>query len=197
MRAKGALSEHRYATRDNYGRRRAKGALSERRGLPAYQGPASPRQGQQKRPRTVAERSPQNAVPQYKATSSSEGRPERTPSRLSTMARRYASKKRYVAKRKYAPKRSVSYGTQAINMIKGYALTKLKQKLGLNTEQKYVDNSGVVTCTGTLVLKIQPPTIAQGTHVDERVGAGVRITRWSSASTSSRTQLPRMAAMCA
>lgn len=93
------------------------------------------------------------------------------------MARRYASKKRYVPKRKYAPKRSVSYGAQAINMIKGYALAKLKQKLGLNTEQKYVDNSGVVTCTGTLALKIQPPVIVQGSAVDERNGAGVRITK--------------------
>jgi len=94
------------------------------------------------------------------------------------MARTYSNKKRYVAKRKYAPKRrTASYGAQAISLIKGYALAKLKQKLGLNTETKYVDNSGVVTCTGTLVLKIQPPVIAQGSAVDERSGAGVRITK--------------------
>jgi len=62
-------------------------------------------------------------------------------------------------------------------LIKGAALGALKRKLGLNTEQKYVDNSGVVTCTGTLVLKIQPPVIVQGAAVDERNGAGVRITK--------------------
>jgi len=65
-------------------------------------------------------------------------------------------------------------GAQALSLIKGYALTKLKQRLGLNTELKYVDVNGTTTATTTLTSRIATPTIPQGSAVGQRNGAGVR-----------------------
>ena len=89
-------------------------------------------------------------------------------------------KRRFTAKRRATKRRatrSPSMGAQALALIKGYALTKLKQRLGLNTETKYVDTSGVTTATATLAARIATPTIPQGSTVGQRQGAGVRITR--------------------
>jgi hypothetical protein len=61
--------------------------------------------------------------------------------------------------------------------LKGYALTALKRKLGLNTETKYVDVAGTTTATGTLATRIASPTIPQGATVGGRNGAGVRVTK--------------------
>jgi len=95
------------------------------------------------------------------------------------MPRQYGNKKRYVAKRRATKRRAgarTSTGSQVLALIKGAALAALKRRLGLNTETKYVDVNGTTTATGTLVLRIQPPTIAQGSTVNQRNGAGVRIT---------------------
>lgn len=90
----------------------------------------------------------------------------------------------YTRKRKYVPKKrtykrraTASTGTQVLSMLKGYALTKLKQKLGLNTETNYVDVNGTTTATTTLASRIASPTIAQGDGVGNRAGMSVRISR--------------------
>lgn len=90
-----------------------------------------------------------------------------------------------VYKRKYAPKRRApprrraraNTGSSFVSLLKGYALLKLKQKLGLNPESKYVDVAGTTTATGTLVSRIAAPTIAQGNTNQTRNGATVRISK--------------------
>jgi len=89
-------------------------------------------------------------------------------------------KRRFTAKRRPTKRRATrtaSMGAQALALIKGYALTKLKQRLGLNTESKYVDTAGTTTATTTLTSRIASPTIPQGSTVGQRNGAGVRVTR--------------------
>lgn len=90
-----------------------------------------------------------------------------------------------VYKRKYAPKRRApprrraraNTGSSFVSLLKGYALLKLKQKLGLNPESKYVDVAGTTTATGTLQSRIAAPTIAQGNTNQTRNGATVRISK--------------------
>jgi len=86
-------------------------------------------------------------------------------------------KKKYAAKRK--PKRSArrTPTTTIASLLQGAALGYLKRRLGLNTEQKYVDTSGTTTATATLVNRIASPTIAQGLTVNTRQGASIRVTR--------------------
>jgi len=92
----------------------------------------------------------------------------------------YAKKRRYVAKRRPIKRRSTSrgsMGSQVLSLLKGAALGALKRRLGLNTEEKFVDTAGTTTSTATLVSRIVSPTIAQGLTVGTRSGAGVRVTR--------------------
>lgn len=56
------------------------------------------------------------------------------------------------------------------------ALNSLKVKLGLNTEENYVDATIGATLTTTLTNKITFPTIPQGNGVGQRVGSSIRIT---------------------
>lgn len=88
-------------------------------------------------------------------------------------------------RRNYAPKRRApkrrarasNSGTTFVSLLKGYALLKLKQKLGLNPETKYVDVAGTTTATSTLQSRIAAPTIAQGNTNQTRNGATVRISK--------------------
>jgi hypothetical protein len=68
-------------------------------------------------------------------------------------------------------------GGKFVDALGAAAIKKLKVKLGLNTETKYVDTAGTTTATGTLVKRIASPTIAQGLTVNTRSGNSVRITR--------------------
>lgn len=90
----------------------------------------------------------------------------------------YKRRSSYRAKRAKRPRRSgASFGTLAITALKGYALNKLKQKLGLNTENKFVDVTGAATVSTTLTNRIAGPTIPTGSAIGERNGASVRISR--------------------
>lgn len=89
--------------------------------------------------------------------------------------KRNARKRRPAFKRR-RPARS-NFGNSLVTALKGYALTKLKQKLGLNTESKFVDVAGTTTATGTLAARIAAPTIAQGNTIGTRNGASVRISK--------------------
>lgn len=86
-------------------------------------------------------------------------------------------RKAYSNKKRPVRRAGTSYGTMAVNAIKGWALTKLKQKLGLNTEEKYVDVNGTTTATSTLAQRIASPTIPLGTDDNSRNGSSIRITR--------------------
>ena len=92
----------------------------------------------------------------------------------------YGKRMAYRPKRR-APKRrrtsAPSTGAALLAALKGYALTKLKQRLGLNTETKFVDVGGSATATTSLVTRIVSPTIPQGSAVGGRNGAGVRVTK--------------------
>lgn len=94
--------------------------------------------------------------------------------------RTYGKKPAYraAAKKSYKRKASTNYGTMALDAIKGYALKKLKQKLGLNTESKYIDStmSGLGT-TATLAVGLDPiDGLAQGNTTLTRNGDSVRLT---------------------
>lgn len=91
--------------------------------------------------------------------------------------RTYAYGKKRPAYKKRARKASTAYGTLALNALKGYALAKLKQKLGLNTEEKHADTNSTTTATGTLASRIASPTIPQGDSDSTRTGSQIRITR--------------------
>jgi len=92
----------------------------------------------------------------------------------------YGNRKGYRAKRRPTKRRRTSApstGAALLAALKGYALTALKRKLGLNTETKYVDVAGSSTATATLASRIVSPTIPQGATVGGRNGAGVRVTK--------------------
>jgi len=86
-------------------------------------------------------------------------------------------RKAYSNKKRPVRRAGTSYGTMAVNAIKGWALTKLKQKLGLNTEEKFVDVNSTTTATSTLTQRIAFATVPQGLTDETRVGNGYRITR--------------------
>lgn len=96
--------------------------------------------------------------------------------------RTYGKKKPYrsAAKKTYKRKSTTNYGAAALNAIKGFALKKLKQKLGLNTESKFFDAtiSGQVATT-TLALACDPhDLLAQGNTTSTRNGDSVRLTHF-------------------
>ena len=87
-------------------------------------------------------------------------------------------KKRYAVKRRpsrKAPRRSPQVTIQSL--LQGAAVGYLKRKLGLNTEEKFIDANGTTTATSTLVQRIAMPAIPQGVGDNERVGSNLRITR--------------------
>lgn len=95
------------------------------------------------------------------------------------------SKKSYKAKRvtkrrgKYAARPAT--GAEVLSSLGGYALTKLKARLGLNTESKYVDTpSGSLSATGTLtqVFSNMDTLIPLGTNDNTRNGSSVRMTNY-------------------
>lgn len=102
-----------------------------------------------------------------------------------------APKRKYVArKRKYTPKRkpvkraaNSSLATQVVSAIGGYALKRLKQKLGLNTETKYVDTANAVTnftttLTGSTTISNFSTLVPQGLTDNTRSGNTFRMTRY-------------------
>jgi len=97
----------------------------------------------------------------------------------------YRPKRRAAARRKVAPKRGkwsprTATGSEVVSALGGYALAKLKAKLGLNTETKYVDtvetNIGTSSTCGTLAYAL---TIPQGTTNATRAGASCRLTSYT------------------
>lgn len=93
------------------------------------------------------------------------------------MARRSTYRPKRTPRRKRAAGSSGTLGSTVLKALKGYALTALKRKLGLNTETKYSDSVGTTTATGTLVSRIPSPTIAQGLTVNTRQGTNIRIVK--------------------
>lgn len=86
-------------------------------------------------------------------------------------------KKTYRKKRYTKRKPSTSYGTIALNALKGYALNKLKSRLGLNTESHWVDTVETNIGTGsTLSVMANPLVIPMGDTVNTRTGSSVRLT---------------------
>lgn len=95
-------------------------------------------------------------------------------------------KQAWRAKRKPTKKRAAaktSLATQVVSAIGGYALKRLKQKLGLNTETKYVDtvSSGTTfstTATGNQALSNFSTLVPQGLTDNTRQGNEFRMTRF-------------------
>lgn len=95
----------------------------------------------------------------------------------------YRPKRRAPARRKptraskWAPRTAT--GSEVVSALGGYALAKLKAKLGLNTETKYVDtvetNVGTSSTCGTLAYAL---TIPQGSGNGTRDGASCRLTSY-------------------
>jgi len=99
----------------------------------------------------------------------------------------WAKKRRYVPKKKTTARKRVpaptkSLATQVVSAIGGYALKRLKQKLGLNTETKYnTVATTTFTPTTTLVKQLDILTssaIPQDDTAQGRDGQSVRVTRW-------------------
>lgn len=99
----------------------------------------------------------------------------------------WAKKRKYVAKRKMtarkrAPAPTKSLATQVVSAIGGYALQRLKQKLGINAETKYsTDTTRIFTPTNTLAKAFDLLTnvsIPQDNTAQGRSGLGIRMTRW-------------------
>jgi len=91
---------------------------------------------------------------------------------------------RFIKKRKYAPKRAPKRKaprrapTATIqSLLQGAAVGYLKRRLGLNTEEKFLDVSGTTTATSTLVSRIAMPVIPQDNTDNGRSGSSIRVTR--------------------
>ena len=87
-------------------------------------------------------------------------------------------KKRYAVKRRpsrKAPKRAPAVSIQSL--LQGAAVGYLKRRLGLNTEEKFLDVNSGTTATTSLVQNIVMPTIPQGLTDNDRTGSNLRITR--------------------
>ncbi len=69
------------------------------------------------------------------------------------------------------------HGGALFDSLSNAAVTKLKERLGLNTEENYTDQNTSVAMSAAMVSHMSAPTIAQGTGVGARIGASIRITR--------------------
>lgn len=86
-------------------------------------------------------------------------------------------KKRPTYRRKSYRKPAPTIASAALSAIKGYALKKLKDKLGLNTESKYLDTTVGVTAIDTTFTGISTAlTIPQGNTTNTRSGNNLRMT---------------------
>lgn len=99
----------------------------------------------------------------------------------------WAKKRKFVPKRKTTTRKRAqaptkSLATQVVSAIGGYALKRLKAKLGLNTETHYnTVATATFTPTTTLAKQIDILTsaaIPQDDTAQGRAGQGVRVTRW-------------------
>ncbi len=81
--------------------------------------------------------------------------------------------------KKNKPKKTAwqTHGGALFDSLSGAALMRLKDKLGLNTEENYTDQNTSVAMSASFVSHMSAPTIAQGTGVGARVGASIRVTR--------------------
>ncbi len=86
--------------------------------------------------------------------------------------------KKQKPKSKSRPSKSLwqTVGNAAFDKMSEAAITSLKERLGLNTEQNFIDTNGTTTATTTLVSRIAMATIPQGAGVGSRIGASIRIT---------------------
>ncbi len=69
------------------------------------------------------------------------------------------------------------HGGALFDSMSNAALQRLRDRLGLNTEENYVDMALTTTFTSTFASKTTTPAIAQGTGIGSRVGASIRLTR--------------------
>jgi len=94
------------------------------------------------------------------------------------MSGRYVKKRKYATKRKPYRKSTKRASPNTIqDLLHGAALGFLKRKLGLNTEEKFLDVNGTTTATSTLVARIATPVIPQDATDNGRTGSSIRITR--------------------
>lgn len=94
----------------------------------------------------------------------------------------YRPKRKAPAKKRAASKTSLA--TQVVSAIGGYALKRLKAKLGLNTETKYVDTVSTgttftTTATANQALSNASTLVPQGLTDNTRQGNTFRMTRFS------------------
>lgn len=68
-------------------------------------------------------------------------------------------------------------GAKFVDELSSRAVTALKSKLGLNTEENYIDANLSTTATTTMASRLTFPSIPQGNGVSTRIGRSVRITR--------------------
>lgn len=91
----------------------------------------------------------------------------------------YRRKPQYRRKRRYVKKAKSSWASKALGAVSGIGLRILKNKLGLNTETKYMDTiQGPTTVSTTALHTTYALAIPQGTTTNQRTGAGVRITSY-------------------
>jgi hypothetical protein len=68
-----------------------------------------------------------------------------------------------------------AHGGAALTHLGAGALAALKSKLGLNTEDKFVDTGAATTVTTTATARLTNAVIPQGLTVNTREGASVRV----------------------
>lgn len=102
------------------------------------------------------------------------------PPNMAYYGKRTYKKKTYRKKRTYR-KKPQSWGAAAVSAIGGIALKILKNKLGLNTEAKYLDTvMGSTTVTSATWTGLTPSiVIPQGNTTNTRSGNNCRMTHFS------------------
>lgn len=90
--------------------------------------------------------------------------------------RKSYAKKRTFKKRTYRRKPKSSFAAAAVSAISGFALKKLKNRLGLNTESKYLDTVQTSTALDTTFTGLSTSiTIPQGNTTNTRSGNNCRM----------------------
>jgi hypothetical protein len=69
------------------------------------------------------------------------------------------------------------HGGALFDSLSRSAIERLKNRLGLNTEENYADGALTTSLTTTLSTKLTPPTIAQAVGIGKRIGSSIRVTR--------------------
>lgn len=97
---------------------------------------------------------------------------------MAPLRKRTPYKKRTYTKRKARP--AQSWSSMAITALSGYALNKLKSKLGLNTEKHWLDTIETnLGTSSTCTPMAYPLTIPQGDTVNTRSGSSCRLTSYT------------------